>query len=84
MSGAFRVPPLSGEPCACDDCRVAGVTSLAVVRTPNGELHGVALARWYAARERAVQAIQRLRFTGGAPRRMPDAIVQTDPDGREL
>jgi hypothetical protein len=48
----FTPPPLTGECCRCADCLRAGVTDKPVVRAPNGELHGKALAEWYAEREK--------------------------------
>ena len=77
----FTPPALSGEPCGCDACRIAGVSDRPVVRAPNGELHGKALADWYQAREKALRAIQAFRL--GA-HRMPSAEVQVDPEGKPL
>ncbi len=63
----FYPPPLTGEPCRCPDCLLAGVSDKPVVRTPSGELHGVRLRDWYAARERFNELIEQVN----AKRRMP-------------
>jgi hypothetical protein len=72
----FRVPELTGEPCHCDECRIAGVADKPVVRSPDGELHGRALARWYRERERAIEALARFRV-----KPMPMALIPKDDDG---
>lgn len=54
----------------------AGVADVPVVRTPDGELHGIALARWVAARNKAARALEAFRFSA---KRMPKADVQVDP-----
>jgi hypothetical protein len=63
----FYPPPLTGEPCDCLECVVAGVAGKPVVRTPGGELHGRKLADWYAARDRFNALVEEVN----AKRRMP-------------
>ena len=75
----FRVPDLTGQPCQCEECVVAGVSHRPVVRTPEGELHGIRLRRWYEAKEKFDRAWQRAQFQANA-RKMPRAIVQTSPE----
>ena len=63
----FAPPPLTGDCCRCEECRVAGVTDKPVVRAPNGELHGRALAEFWAAKDRFDVAFAALKQA----RRMP-------------
>ena len=63
----FQPPPTYGEPCYCQECRVAGVAGERPIRTPAGELHGVKLRAHLAAKARFDAAVQRL----AEGRRMP-------------
>ena len=75
----FRVPDLAGAPCHCEACMVAGVSDKPVVRTPEGELHGLALRRWHEAREQFEREWQRAQFRMKG-KAMPSVIVQRDPE----
>ena len=74
MSQPYRVPDLAGPCCSCEACVVAGISHRPVVRTPEGELHGVKLVRWYAAKDAFDEALRRFRLKTMLP-----AIVPREP-----
>ena len=75
MTRPYRVPELSGACCSCPECVMAGMTDKPVVRTPEGELHGAKLARFYAEQAKFKAAMG--KFPG--LKAMPKAIVQREP-----
>lgn len=78
----YRVPPLTGAPCSCDACKVAGLAGnpkRPPVRTPDGELHGRELARWYAERDKTIAALKAVFVKS-----IPKAEIQTDLNGEPL
>jgi hypothetical protein len=74
------IAPRYGDECSCDLCTVAGVRGQRTIEVqPGVYAHGRDLARLYSA----IAKFQSLRFVG-KPKLMPEAIIQTDLDGKPL